>query len=88
MYDESIEGDALMQLTIKGKTINIGSKKRILYIISFFLFCVIDQRTKTASGLDGVIETFRDIARILMTAIIMSHYKWGEFKEHKLLYAI
>lgn len=77
-----------MQLTIKGKTINIWSKKRILYSICFFLFCVIDQRSKTASGLDGVIETFRDMAGILMAAIIMSHYKLEEFMEHKLLYAI
>lgn len=77
-----------MQLTIKGKTINIWSKKRMLYTICFFLFCVIDQRTKTASGLDGVIETFRDMAGMLMAAIIMSHYKWEEFKEHKLLYMI
>ena len=55
-----------MQLTIKGKTINIWSKKRMLYTICFFLFCVIDQRTKTASGLDGVIETFRDMAGMLL----------------------
>lgn len=77
-----------MQLTIKGKTINIWSKKRMLYTICFFLFCVIDQRSKTASGLDGVIETFRDMAGILMAAIIMSHYKWEEFMAHKALYAI
>lgn len=77
-----------MQLTIKGKTINIWSKKRMLYTICFFLFCVIDQRTKTGSGLDGVIETFRDMAGILMAAIIMSHYKWEEFMTHKVLYAI
>ena len=37
-----------MQLTIKDKTLNIWSKKRILYTICFFMFCVIDQRTKTA----------------------------------------
>lgn len=77
-----------MQLTIKGKTINIWSKKRMLYTICFFLFCVIDQRSKTASGLDGVIETFRDMAGILMAAIIMSHYKLEEFMAHKVLYAI
>ena len=41
-----------MELTIKGKTLHIWSKKRILYTICFFLFCVIDQRTKTGSGLD------------------------------------
>ena len=76
-----------MELTIKGKTFNIWSKKRILYTICFFLFCVIDQRIKTGSGLDGIIETFRDMAGVLMAVIIMSHYKWEEFMAHKILYA-
>ena len=77
-----------MQLTIKDKTFNIWSKKRILYTICFFLFCVIDQRTKTGSGLDGIIETFRDMAGVLMAVIIMSHYKWEEFMAYKIPYAV
>lgn len=75
-----------MELTIKGKTFNIWSKKRILYTICFFLFCVIDQRIKTGSGLDGIIETFRDMVGVLMAVIIMSHYKWEEYMAHKILY--
>lgn len=77
-----------MQLTIKDKTFNIWSKKRILYTICFFMFCVIDQRTKTGSGLDGIIETFRDMAGVLMAVIIMSHYKWEEFMAYKIPYAV
>lgn len=77
-----------MELTIKGKVFHIWSKKRILYTLCFFLFCVIDQRTKTGSGLDGVIETFRDMAGVLMAVIIMSHYKWEEFTRYKLPYAV
>lgn len=77
-----------MQLTIKDKTFNIWSKERILYTICFFLFCVIDQRTKTGSGLDGIIETFRDMAGVLMAVIIMSHYKWEEFMAYKIPYAV
>ena len=77
-----------MELTIKGKTFNIWSKKRILYTICFFLFCVIDQRTKTGSGLDGIIEMFRDMAGVLMAVIIMSHYKWEEFMAYKIPYAV
>lgn len=77
-----------MELTIKGKTLHIWSKKRILYTICFFLFCVIDQRTKTGSGLDGVIETFRDMAGVLMAIIIMSHYKREEFLKYKIPYAV
>lgn len=77
-----------MELTIKGKTLHIWSKKRILYTICFFLFCVIDQRTKTGSGLDGVIETFRDMAGVLMAIIIMSHYKREDFLKYKIPYAV
>ena len=77
-----------MEFTIKGKTFNIWSKKRILYTICFFLFCVIDQRTKTGSGLDGIIEMFRDMAGVLMAVIIMSHYKWEEFVAYKIPYAV
>ena len=77
-----------MEFTIKGKTFDIWSKKRILYTICFFLFCVIDQRTKTGSGLDGVIETFRDMAGVFMAVIIMSHYKWEEFMAYKIPYAV
>lgn len=77
-----------MEFTIKGKTFNIWSKKRILYTICFFLFCVIDQRTKTGSGLDGIIETFRDMAGVLMAVIIMSHYKREEFMAYKIPYAV
>ncbi len=77
-----------MEVTIKGKMFRIWSKKRILYTICFFLFCVIDQRTKTGSGLDGIIEMFRDMAGVLMAVIIMSHYKWAEFMAYKILYAI
>lgn len=77
-----------MELTIQEKTFHIWSKKRILYTICFFLFCVIDQRTKTGSGLDGVIETFRDMAGVLMAIIIMSHYKREDFLKYKIPYAI
>ena len=77
-----------MEFTIKDKTFNIWSKKRILYTICFFLFCVIDQRTKTGSGLDGIIETFRDMSGVLMAVIIMSHYKWEEFMAYKIPYAV
>ena len=77
-----------MELTIKGKSFHIWSKRRILYTLCFFLFCVIDQRTKTGSGLDGVIETFRDMAGVLMAIIIMSHYKWEEFTRYKIPYAV
>lgn len=42
------------------------SWKRILYMLCFFMFTVIDQRIKTCSGLDGWLETFRDITGVVM----------------------
>ena len=77
-----------MELTIKGKTFHIWSKKRMLYTLCFFLFCLIDQRTKTGSGMDGAIETFRNLTGVTMAVIIFSHYKWEEFTAHKLPYLI
>ena len=77
-----------MEFAIKGKSFCIWSKKRILYTICFFLFCLIDQRTKTGSGLDGAIETFRNMVGVLMAVIIMSHYKWEEVMAHKIPYVI
>ena len=50
-----------MDFTIKGKTFHIWSWKRIVYTLCFFMFCLIDQRTKTGSGREGYIETFRNM---------------------------
>lgn len=69
-----------MQLKIRGK--------RILYTICFFLFCLIDQRIKTASGLDGRIEMFRNLVGVVMAVILMSAYRWNDFKEYKIPYAV
>ena len=77
-----------MELTIKGKTFNIWSKKRILYTLCFFMFCLIDQRTKTGSGLDGYIETFRNMTGSIMAVLLLSHCKWGEIRAHKLPYLL
>lgn len=64
------------------------SGRRILYVLCFFMFCLIDQRTKTGSGLDGIIESFRDSMGIVMALIIMSHYKAEEFRRRKFLYLL
>lgn len=64
------------------------NKRRILYTVCFFVFCLIDQRTKTASGLDGLGETFRDLAGVVMAVLILSHYHLSDFKKRKLPYLI
>lgn len=60
------------------------SAKRLLYTLCFFLFCVIDQRTKTCSGLDGWLETFRDLTGLVMAVLILSHYRLEDFRRCKL----
>lgn len=62
------------------------NKKRILYAICFALFCLIDQRSKTCSGLDGWLESFRDLTGVVMAVVIMSHYRVGDFMKRKLPY--
>lgn len=70
-----------MQLKIK-------SRKRILYSLCFLFFCIIDQRTKTGSGLDGIIESFKAATGIVVAVMIFSHYKWEEFGKRKLPYLV
>lgn len=77
-----------MDFRWKGKVVYSYSKRRLLYTLCFFLFCVIDQRIKTGSGLDGVIETFRDLTGVGMAVLTMSHYRKEDFKKYKLPYII
>lgn len=62
------------------------SPKRLLYTLCFLTFCVIDQRVKTGSGLNGVNESFRDLTGIVMGVILLSHYKWKDFRKWKIPY--
>lgn len=64
------------------------SKKRILYTICFFFFCLIDQRIRTASGLDGWGETFRDLTGAVVAILILSHYHLNDFRKRKIPYLV
>lgn len=77
-----------MQFQIKGKVIYTYSARRLLYTLCFVLFCVIDQRTKTCSGLDGWLETFRDLTGVVMAVVIMSHYRLDMIKKYKVPYLV
>lgn len=68
------------------KIIGNYSWRRLLYTLCFVMFCVIDQRVKTGSGLDGVIETFREATGIVLACMIFSHYKWADFVKRKWIY--
>lgn len=77
-----------MQIKIGGKVLYTCSWRRVLYTLCFFMFCVIDQRVKTCSGLDGWLETFRDLTGVVMAVVIMSHYKKEDFLRWKLPYLV
>lgn len=77
-----------MRIKIKGKVVYSYSIRRLVYALCFLLFCVIEQRSKTCSGLDGWLETFRDLTGVVMAVIIMSHYRPAEIKKWKLPYLI
>lgn len=77
-----------MQLKYKGKVFYSYSRRRLLYALCFCMFCVIDQRTKTCSGLDGWLETFQDFTGVVMAVIIMSHYRFEDFWKRKVPYLV
>lgn len=77
-----------MNLQIKDKLKLNYSFKRFLYTLCFCLFCVIDQRTKTGTGLDGWIETFRDLTGVGMAILILSNLQKEELKKWKLPYIV
>lgn len=57
--------------------------KKLIYILCFCMLCIIDQRIKTGSGLDGVIESFRDSIGLVTAVIILSHYVPNDIKRSK-----
>lgn len=73
-----------MQIKIKGKVIYTCSVQRLVYTLCFFLFCVIDQRSKTVYGL----YVFRDLIGVVMAVIILTHYHLEDFRKWKVLHLI
>lgn len=70
------------------KTVYTCTWRSLLYMLCFFALCVIDQRIKTCSGLDGLIETFRNLTGVVIAVLIFSHYRWSEFKAYRTPYLI
>lgn len=73
-----------MQIKIKGKAVYKYSVRRLVYALCFFLFCVIDQRCKTAVG-SGV---FRDLTGAVMAVMILAHYGLEDFRKRKILHVL
>lgn len=62
--------------------------KRAVYTICFFLFCIIEQRTKTCNPWDGWSVAFRDLTGVVMAVIILLQYRLSEFKRWKIPYLV
>lgn len=75
-------------IKIGKKTVYTCTWRSLLYMLCFFALCVIDQRIKTCSGLDGLIETFRNLTGVVIALLILSHYRWSEFKAYRTPYLI
>jgi hypothetical protein len=58
------------------------SVRRVIYIFCFFMFCVIDQRIKTCSGRDGLMETFQNLTGIVMAVLIVTFWDKQEFRRY------
>lgn len=57
-------------------------------MLCFAFLCLIDQRIKTGSGLDGWIESFRDMTYIVIAILILSHYRLSDLGKYKLFHFI
>lgn len=75
-----------LQIKLGKKVVYTCTWRSVLYTLCFFLLCVIDQRIKTCSGLDGLIETFRNLTGVVIAVLIISHYKWSDFTAYKVPY--
>ena len=77
-----------LQIKLGGKTVYTCTWRGVLYTLCFFLLCVIDQRIKTCSGLDGLIETFRNLTGVVAAMLIFSHYRWEDFRRYRIPYLV
>ncbi len=71
-----------------GEKVYTYSARRLVYALCFFFFCIIEQRTKTCSGLDGWQETFRDLTGVVMAVLLFSHWRWEDVKRRKAPYLV
>ncbi len=71
-----------VQIKIGERVLYNASWKRMLYMLCFCVLGIVDQRTMTC-GNDVGNNTFRLIGAIMIAAIILSHYKWGDIVRYK-----
>jgi len=70
---------------------NMAAKINLqMTVVSLCIFCVCiaSQRMQTAAWDVGIIEFSRDSMGVLMAVILLTHYKWDDFKKYKIPYLV
>lgn len=60
--------------------------QRLTVALCIFAVCVATQQMQTAAWYTGILDFSRDALGALMAVILMTHYKWEDFKKYKVLY--
>lgn len=68
-----------LNIRIGKKTVYTCTWRSVIYMMCFFFLCVIDQRIKTYS----FVVSFRNLTGVMVGILIISHYRWRDFKEHR-----
>lgn len=70
-------------MLIKIKNINI---QRWVTALCILVVCIGTQQIQTVAWNSGRIEFFRDSTGVLLALIMMTHYRWKDFVEYKVVY--
>lgn len=73
---------------IMNKLLTKIDPRRLIVSLCIFAVCIGTQQIQTAKWDTGLIEFSRDSLGVLMAVIIMTNYKWSDFKKYKIPYII
>ena len=63
-------------------------RNRVIYIICFFCFLLIDHRVKSVSSREGGLFAWQNALGIIVAVLIFTHYRWDELKKYKNVYIV
>lgn len=70
------------------KAIDKVNLQRLIVALCILAVCVGTQKMQTVAWYTGMYEFSRDALGVLMAVILMTHYKWEDFKKYKVLYIV
>lgn len=70
------------------KAIDKVNLQRLTVALCILAVCVATQQMQTAAWYTGILDFSRDALGVLMAVILMTHYKWEDFKKYKVLYIV